>query len=165
MGKAASLGSPGTDYRAVGPRDTRAALSSAWRSSGVERAEHDHTLRIDADALAGIGLDKPGKLHERTASGIEDRTLDILGSPHNAVSVATDERYLRRGGQRRGRQHGSSMIRTIDARRWQFEAPRRGCGISAPVGTTRRLAPRVSIVSFGSHASAQLRFGGMRARS
>ena len=36
---------------------------------GVERPEHQHVLGIDPDAVAGVRLGHPGKLHDRTAGG------------------------------------------------------------------------------------------------
>jgi hypothetical protein len=52
-------------------------------------------LRIDRDRCRGLGLDQPRELHDRPASRADDRLLDILDRPVDAVALAGYDRYLR----------------------------------------------------------------------
>jgi hypothetical protein len=57
-------------------------------------ADQDHVLWIDSDALAGLGLDQPRELHDRTAGGSEDQALDLLDLSLDVVAVAANDGEL-----------------------------------------------------------------------
>jgi hypothetical protein len=64
------------------------ALLREQRRLGVKRSEADYLRWIDAQALAGGELDKPGELHKRAASGVEDRSLDVASLALDLVGLS-----------------------------------------------------------------------------
>jgi hypothetical protein len=51
-------------------------------------------LRIYADALPGLGVNRPGELHDRTAGSGEDERLHIVDVSLHAVLVPADDSDL-----------------------------------------------------------------------
>src|SRR5437764_13926763 len=72
------------------------------RRLGADSFERYDIVGVDDEVLAGFGLDEPGKLHDRPASGVEDDLFDVLGISLDAVALSGDDRYLRDGS------HGGS---------------------------------------------------------
>jgi hypothetical protein len=56
-------------------------------------------LGIDAQVVLGVRVDEPGKLHDRTASGVEDRPLDVFDVSFDAVALTGHQRDLRGAGR------------------------------------------------------------------
>jgi hypothetical protein len=65
---------------------------------GRPNSKHDDMLGVDPDAVARVGLNQPHELHDRTPGSSENRALDILGLPLNAVAISTEDDDL--GGER-----------------------------------------------------------------
>jgi hypothetical protein len=54
---------------------------------GPGSSEHDHVLGIDGQVISCSRLDEPGKLHDRTASRVQDDPFDVLDVALDAVAV------------------------------------------------------------------------------
>jgi len=60
----------------------------------AESSEHHDAFGIDAKAGAGVRLDQPSELHQRTTSGVENRLLDVLGVAVDLIAVPADDGHL-----------------------------------------------------------------------
>lgn len=48
-------------------------------------------LWIDGEVVVAFGIDKPRKLHDGSAGGVDDDAFDLLGVSLDAVALPGDE--------------------------------------------------------------------------
>ena len=83
-------------------------------------------LGIDRKIDTGVRVGQPGKLHDRPASGVDDRPFDIRDVSFYAVTVSRHERDRRRRGG------GLWWLRACAHRVQVWRGQCRPCGRSLP---------------------------------